>query len=296
MSARVETRGTARYSPHTKTLLRRSTVVLGLVLLTVTGVLVPAHAADGTTTCRPQLPGVEAQHIAALSAPSANRTLVDAQSNVHQIADIWGDQGDPRGAFADVYAPILDTTVPSIRQGVYTNSEWARRLALNFVNRYLASVHAHATGADVPREWQRYYQYATDCRHSGGRVATSGMNSHLILDLPTALDAVDTSRQRWADFNLYGEILGKATPQIVASIKADYGTDLSELFTASIVGDTIGEERATGLFFQSVRAAAWVSGRGLAEPATTAATHAAMWAEWLTAEGVLDTSDAIGLF
>ena len=278
------------------TLPRRSTVVLGLVFLTVVGFLAPAHAAGGTTSCRPRLPAAEAQRIAALTIPSANRTLVDAQSNVHRIADIWADQADPRGAFADVYAPILDATVPSIRQGVYADSEWARRLALDFVNRYLASVHAHVTGTDVPREWQRYYRYATDCRHSGGRVATTGMNSHLILDLPVALDAVDTSAERWADFNLYGEILGKATPQIIDSIRSDYGTDLTELFTASIVGDAIGEERATGLFFQGVRAAAWVSSRGLAEPATTAVTPVTMWAEWTTAEGVLDTSDAIGLF
>ncbi|MGK2321079.1 DUF5995 family protein [Gordonia rhizosphera] len=277
------------------TTVRRAMIAVGALAMVAFTAPV-AHATSGTTTCRPTLPTAERQHIADLSAPLANRTLTEARDNVHEIASIWAGQGDPRGAFADVYAPILDVTLRSIAQHAYQETPWAERLAVNFVNRYLEAVNAHVTGGEVPRAWQQHFQFATDCRHSGGRVATSGMNSHLILDLPAAIVAVHTDADQWADFNHYGEILGSATPDIIASIKEDYGTDLTELFTASIVGDAIGEQRATGLFFQSVRAAAWVSGRGLSNPVTKTATYGSMWAEWATAEAALDTSDAVGLF
>lgn len=236
------------------------------------------------------------QQIAEVSAPENNQDLQDARDSVTEIAGLWGDAGDPRGAFAVVYKEILDTTVPSIERGDYEDSGWAERLAFDFVDRYLDGVHAHATGTRVPAEWDRYYRSATDCEHSGGRVATSGMSAHLLLDLPAALAAVETPAERWDDFNRYGEVLGTATPDIIREVEADYGTDLTELFSVSIVGDAIGEERAAGIFFQTVRAVAWTSSRALMNPATRPAGTAAMWAEWSASEVVLDTADAIGIF
>lgn len=268
-----------------------SAVVIGLASAPA------AQAAPAPSqSCAPSVSSEVLQRIAEVSAPENNRDLQDARDSVTEIAELWGDAGDPRGAFAVVYKEILDTTVPSIERGDYEDSAWAGRLAFDFVDRYLDGVHAHATGSRVPAEWDRYYRSATDCLHSGGRVATSGMSAHLLLDLPAALAAVETPVERWDDFNKYGEVLGTATPAIIREVEADYGTDLTELFSVSIVGDAIGEDRAAGIFFQTVRAVAWTSSRALMNPATEPAGTAAMWTEWSASEVVLDTADAIGIF
>ncbi|SQI34608.1 Uncharacterised protein [Rhodococcus coprophilus] len=278
----------------------------GFMVSAFTAVTMAAGILVGTATstaearpasvCPPRVDAGVMEEIADVSAPENNRTLQDARDNVTEIAELWGDAGDPRGGFAVVYKEILDTTVPSIERGDYADSQWAEDLALDFVQRYLEGVYAHATDVPVPAPWELYYRTATDCEHSGGRVATSGMSAHLLLDLPAALAAVETPVERWDDFNKYGEVLGAATPNIIREIKADYGTDLTELFSVSIVGDVIGSDRAAGIFFQTVRAVAWISSRALMSPATEDAGEAAMWAEWRASEVVLDTAEAIGIF
>ena len=187
--------------------------------------------------------------------------------------------------------------------------EWARRLSLDLVDRYLAALHAHLTGATPDSHWERYLSLALDCRQRPAFVAMAGYNAHLTVDLARAV-ATSATRPEFASG--YLRIVGAIADRgdlIVDRTRREYGADLGPLWHFYVVGDAVDAATASTGVSPDGRAASHVllrfadqsyssltfaHGLGLENPALAPAVEGQMWGVWTAADVALQTTTAVG--
>ena len=204
----------------------------------------------------------------ALSDPATLQGPEDAQRRVQAIATCFRTHHDPRGLFATVYRLITDRAVESIAAGAYAHPDWARRLVTEFARRYLANLHGHLDGSGVSGSWARYYALAQDSGRSRARTLGVAIAVHLMVDLPHVLHGIGSAAEQRADFVVFGDILLEVFPQLVAEVRADYATDVTELLRGFCFGAWVDrlvaqEGSVTGFVYQSIRLKAWRDGQNL---------------------------------
>ena len=230
-----------------------------------------------------------------LSDPESVTSLEDFASRIEKIDNIFSANGDPRGAFPALYRIITNQAVASVREGRYEDNEWGSDLVTEFGELYLKNLHGHLTGGHVSPGWQRYYTLADNPSVSLERVVSVGATIHLVVDLPDSLARIGTSEEREADFMLFGDILLEAYPQMIASARAGYGIDMSDIFGLFIFGDIIdgfiGEGTATRFGFQTIRSKAWTFGQWL-QDIRWAPAKSEITISWRSIDGILANLDA----
>jgi hypothetical protein len=248
-------------------------------------------------SCYVKLSDESTRRVIELSDPNTLRDEYDVRQRIETIAGIFKEENDPRGIFAIVYRLITNNAVASVEEGLYEHPEWTRRLIVAFARRYLVNIHGHFTGGEVSTQWKKYYKIAQDCNVGYGRTLGVAIATHLMVDLPYALDDVESEEIHEEDFVLFGEVSLRIFPDLIADMQSVYETDVSALLKGFFLGDWIDsiytEGTATTFIYQTVRINAWRNSRNLLKfPAWM--VHSDINTSWGLAEVFLATLDATG--
>jgi hypothetical protein len=232
-----------------------------------------------------------------LSEPESLKDPEDAQYRVNAIAQIFREEGDPRGLFATVYRLITNRAVESVDAGDYEYPEWARDLITEFARRYLRNLHGHLTGTEVTGQWDKYYSLAQDCRVGRGRTLGVAIAVHLMVDLPKTLYSIGSTPDQREDFVLFGDILLEIFPQLIIDVQADYDVDVTGLLKGFFLGEWVDsvtrDGRTTEFIYQGVRLNAWRGGQNYRH-FPKAVVDLEIRAAWGLAEITLAKLDALG--
>ena len=248
-------------------------------------------------SCYTPLSDESMQRVIELSDPSTLGDEYDVRYRIETIAGIFKAEPDPRGIFAIVYRLITNNAVESVEEGLYEHPEWTRELIIAFARRYLVNIHGHFTGGEVSTQWKKYYKIAQDCNVGYGRTLGVAIATHLMVDLPYALDDVNSQEIHEEDFILFGEVSLRIFPDLISDMQTVYRTDVTALLKGFFLGDWIdaayGRGTATTFIYQTVRINAWRNSRNLLKfPGWM--VHSDINTSWGLAEVFLATLDASG--
>lgn len=252
---------------------------------------------DSSAGCGEVLDINDVRNLLTLSDRSTVTDAIDVRNRVAAIADIFAARKDWRGTFTTVYAPITQRGIEGLRDGTYRYDVWAEDLLIEFAGRYFENLHAHLLNQDTSKEWGRYYDLSMDCSASPLRVAASGVNVHLFIDLPYSLETIESQPEHKADFERYGYELVEVTPELIEDLKYIYNVDGTDFFSGFFLGDWVdgvfGENTMTTFSFQRVRSKAWTNGQWLQGWEAWIA-EGEMSASWSGADQILAALDASG--
>ncbi|WP_454197831.1 DUF5995 family protein [Nocardia sp. Marseille-Q1738] len=250
----------------------------------------PIHAACGTP-----LTAAETAEIAMFSdtttlTGSSLRRLEQAIDNHQRISEILVRHRDWRGLFAFGLDAVEHAAVLPLQRdpASFADPEWAHRISLELLSRFLRNVHAEFTGAPAEPQWAHYFGLARRCELSPARVAMAGYNAHLTVDLSYSVAAVGSTPANAADYFRIVDAIAQQGALIVGSTNAVYGADLGPLWRFYFVGEgldaLLGQGVATGplLRFADAGANVVIFGNGLAlrDPALAPTATAEIDALW----------------
>ncbi|MAD60490.1 MAG: hypothetical protein CMH49_03110 [Myxococcales bacterium] len=249
-------------------------------------------------SCYEPLSGSALERVIELSSTETLGDEYDVRERIEQIASIFRESKDPRGIFSIVYRLITNNAVASVEEGLYENAEWTQDLIVAFAYRYLVNLHGHLTGGEVSPQWSKYYKIAQNCEVGYGRTLGVAIATHLMVDLPYALDDVNSVDRHEEDFVLFGEVSLRIFPQLIIDMQAVYQTDVSNLLQGFFLGEWIDsvytKGTATTFIYQTVRINAWRNSQNLLK-FPRSVVHADIATVWGLAEVFLATLDAAGV-
>ncbi|MBM4376711.1 MAG: hypothetical protein FJ095_16635 [Deltaproteobacteria bacterium] len=233
-----------------------------------------------------------------LADTSTLEGMADAEARIAELAATFTTCGDRRGVFAVVYRPITRRAVEAVGAGEFEDPAFGERLIVAFAKRYLDAVHASLSGAGSLPAWRRFDELASNEDVGTLRVVATGVASHLLLDLPSALVDAGAAAANRADYDLFGELLVDETPVLVADLAASFGVDAAPLFDGFFLGDWIdgafGEDVTRTFVFQTIRLKAWRN-RWLMQHGMGPIAKAEMAASFATVDAALAGLDASGV-
>jgi hypothetical protein len=207
------------------------------------------------------------QAVIDLSNPNTLGDEYDVRLRIEEIAGIFKEERDPRGIFAIVYRLITNNAVASVEDGLYEHPEWTRALIVAFAKRYLVNLHGHFTGGEMSVQWKKYYKLAQNCQVGYGRTLGVAIATHLMVDLPYALEDVNSIDIHEEDFILFGEVSLRIFPDLIRDMQTVYNTDVSDLLKGFFLGEWIDsiytKGTATTFIYQTVRINAWRNNQNL---------------------------------
>lgn len=202
--------------------------------------------------------------------------IYDVAHRVGTIAAIFAACKDPRGLFPTIYRPITLRAVEAIDAGEFEHADWARDLVIDFASRFFQQLEAELQGGEVNWQWNRYFELAADPKASLTRTVTTGIFSHIAVDLPYCLVAIGSQETHQDDFILFGDLLAAVSDTLIDDLASLYGADVEDLFNGFFLGDWIdgafGDGITTNLSFQAIRTKAW----------TDRWTMQQWWGGWIT--------------
>lgn len=271
-------------------LITAVTVLLGTIALGPT-----AYAAPVGTACGAPLTQAETAEIAELSetgAPTGSSLsqLERAVDRHRRITEILVRHRDSRGVFALGLDAVEQAAVLPLQRdpASFDDPEWAHRISLELLSRFLRALHAEFTGAPTEPQWAHYFALTRRCELSPARVAMAGYDAHLTVDLSYSVAAVGSSAANARDYFRIVDSIAQQGALIVAATKSLYGGDLGPLWRFYFVGDgldtVLGQGVATGPLLRLADAGANVvifgNGLALQDPATAPAVTAEIDALW----------------
>jgi hypothetical protein len=254
-----------------------------------------ASAAPAATACGTPLAPAETAAIAELSdtgtlTGSALRQLEEAVDRHRRITEILVAHRDPRGVFALGLDAVERAAVLPLQRdpASFDDPEWAHRISLELLSRFLRTVHAEFTGAPVDPHWAHYFALARHCELSPARVAMAGYNAHLSVDLSYSVAAVGSTAANAGDYFRIVDAIAQHGALIVDATKAVYGGDLGPLWRFYFVGEgldlVVGRGVATGPLLRLADAGANVvilsNGLAMQDPAAAPVVTAEIDTLW----------------
>ena len=119
-----------------------------------------------------------------------------------------------------------------------------------------------------------------------------------MVDLPYALEDVESVAIHEEDFMLFGEVSLRIFPNLITDIQEFYRTDVSDLLQGFFLGEWIDsiytKGTATTFIYQTVRANAWRNSQNLSR-FPRSVVKADIDSGWGLAEIFLATLDAVGI-
>lgn len=250
-------------------------------------------------SCYQALSGSQLEQVLELSSTDNLGDEYDVQDRIENIAAIFRESKDPRGIFAIVYRLITNNAVESVDEGLYEHPQWTRKLIIAFARRYLENLHAHLSNEQPSPQWKKYYTLAQNCAVGYGRTLGVAIATHLMVDLPYALNDVDSVAHHEDDFILFGEVSLRIFPDLIRDMQAVYQTDVSQLLQGFFLGEWVDsiytKGTATTFIYQTVRINAWRNSQNLLtfpQPVV----HADIATGWGLAEvflAILDATEAL---
>ncbi|WP_063057746.1 DUF5995 family protein [Nocardia sienata] len=274
---------------------------------------VRAAASELDTACGTPLSVSEVAEIVELSDTSVSYDensgssldrLEQAVERHRRIAEILVAHRDRRGLLALGLDAVEQAAVMPLQRdpGVFDDPEWAHRISLDLLLRFLRNVHAEFTGAPAEPQWNHYFRLAHRCELSPTRVAMAGYNAHLTRDLSEAVAATRATPADAPDhFRIVDAIAGHGS-LIVDLTRELYGGDLGPLWRFYFLGEgldaVLGAGVATGplLRLADLGANVVIFGNGLAlqDPAAAPAVRAEMDVLWRSADSAFEVLAANG--
>lgn len=234
-----------------------------------------------------------------LSDTSTLHSVADLEFRLKSIFQVFATYSDPRGTFPAVYLATTELAVLSLEEGVYSDPEKAERLSVYFGKRYLFNLHDHIKGKTPEYHWRQFYSLATRCGNHKTRIAVSGINAHLTVDLARAVADAGAGPEFEQDYIVFGEMLSKATTNIVQYLREGFDIDADYLFNGLFLGDLLdpvfGEGFTIALGFQFIRGEAWQYGQYLQRQQSENAAQIKIREIWEMREGIIEEMHRQGL-
>lgn len=295
-------------------LTRGAVARIGLVVVTAalalsgTAVATAAPAAVPAAVCGTPLSEGEQATIARLSDTSdltgaSLARLETAVARLREITEILVAHRDRRGVFGIGLDAVEQVAVMPLQRDplAFQNREYAHRISLDLLSRYLDNLHAEFTGAPVEPQWQRYFETAAQCEISGARAAMVGYAAHLAVDLPYAVAAVNSKPENAPDYFKIVAAIAYSGDQIIDRTKQVYDADLGPLWRLYFFGEgldlLLGKGVATRPMLVAGDLAAnvviFANGLALQDPALHDATTAEIRTLFDTADTAFTVLDQI---
>ncbi|WP_280441532.1 DUF5995 family protein [Nocardia brasiliensis] len=280
-------------------------LVLGSVTLFGVG---SATAAVGTA-CGTPLSSAEIATVTELSdvgtlTGSTMDRLKQAVEQHHRLTQILVDHRDLRGVFALGLDAVEQAAVMPLQRNAaaFDDPEWAHRISLELLSRFLRNVHAEFTGAAAEPQWANYFELTRRCELSSARVAMAGYDAHLAVDLSYAVAAVDGTPANARDYFTIVDAIAQHGGLIIDSTKRIYHGDLGPLWRFYFVGEgldlLVGQGVATPQLLRLADAGANVvifgNGLALRDPALAPAARAEIDALWRSADLAFEVLTRLG--
>lgn len=291
-------------------------VVLAAVFLANTTALsgaVRAVASEPATACGTPLSVAELAEIVELSDTSTDYDessgssldrLERAVERHRRITEILVAHRDRRGLLALGLDAVEQAAVMPLQRdpAAFDDPEWAHRISLDLLLRFLRTVHAEFTGAPTEPQWDHYFRLAHRCELSPARVAMAGYNAHLTVDLSNAVAATRATPANAPDHFRIVDAIASHGSLIVDLTRELYGGDLGPLWRFYFLGEgldaVLGAGVATGplLRLADLGANVVIFGNGLAlqDPAAAPAVRAEMEVLWRSADAAFEVLAANG--
>ncbi|MFI5776378.1 DUF5995 family protein [Nocardia sp. NPDC051570] len=207
--------------------------------------------------------------------------------------------GDPGAAVGSPGAAVLQL---QRNPGAFDDPEWAHRISLELLSRFLRNLHAEFTGASLDAQWARYFELTRRCELSPARVAMTGYDAHLGVDLSYSVAAVGTTPANARDYFTMIDAIAARADLIIDGTRSVYGGDLGPLWRFYFLGDgldaVLGAGVASGPLLRLADAGANVvifsNGLALRNPALAPAPAAEIDLLWRTADAAFDVLAAGG--
>lgn len=291
--------GTRRYSGIAATAL----VVAAL------GLVAPVRAAAlvADSACGAPLAPAAVAELAGLSDTtglldeSTGSALVRLERAVEQhrrITEILVAHRDRRGLLALGLDAVEQAAVMPLQRDprAFGDPEWAHRVSLDLLTRFLRNLHAEFTGRPADPQWAHYFALTRQCELSAARVAMAGYNAHLTVDLAYSVAATQATPAHARDHFTIVDAIARHGFLIVDLTKAVYGADLGPLWRFYFVGEgldaVLGAGVATGPLLRLADAGANVvifgNGLALQDPVTAPATAAEIDILWHSADAAFE--------
>ena len=189
------------------------------------------------SSCLPEYTTAETETLKLLTDVETISDVYDVQYRMSTIAQTLGERADPRGTFPVVYSVMTDEATRSVSEGYYEDQEKAEELLIEFASRYFENYNAYLNNASMDHHWVQYFNLTEDCSREPLRLAASGINSHITIDLAAAVDAIDAPKDFKDDFDLYGSVLVTKANVINEKMYEYYGVDGTEFFSGFFLGE-----------------------------------------------------------
>ncbi|WP_280401051.1 DUF5995 family protein [Nocardia carnea] len=276
-------------------------------------VAIPVSPAAATTrvdtACGAPLPADAVAEIVRLSdtatlSGSALERLEQAVEQHRRITEILVRHRDRRGLLALGLDVVEQSAVMPLQRdpAAFGNPEFAHRISLDLLQRFLRNIRAEFTGGRAEPQWAHYFTLTRDCALSPARVAMAGYNAHLTVDLAYAVAAVRATPADAPDhFRIVDAIANKGA-LIVDATKNVYGADLGPLWRFYFLGEGLdavfGAGVGSGALLRLADAGANVvifgNGLALQDPALAPAAQAEIDALWRGADAAFVVLSANG--
>ena len=233
-----------------------------------------------------------------LTQPGRDETIYTTYDRIDGIATLFELCGDPWGIFPTTYRHITRRIIQAIENREIQDTDWGRRIVVDFAGRYLAALKAALTEEEPSYAWKQYYYLADQDDVSRTRAVVVAMVAHLTLDLPYSLVEIETTEDHRNDYFVLGELMIEITPDFIQDLRDFYDTDAEDFLTGFMVGDCVdeiwGEDTTITFSYQTIRTKSWNNGwyikQWWGEPIASGEIYTAFW----SIDGVLATLDATG--
>lgn len=237
-----------------RTVLAWRSVRAALAGLTLAALLLPAAAPVSATpvspapavapaVCGTALSAAELDTVARLSDTSrltgdSLTRLESATAGLREITAILVAHRDRRGLFGVGLDGVEQAVVMPLQRdpAAFEDREYAHRISLDLLTRYLDNLHAEFTGGSVAPHWARYFALARQCEVSGARAAMEGYSAHLAVDLAYSVAAVGSTWGNARDYFKIVAAIADAGAVIIDRTNQVYGADLGPLWRFYFVG------------------------------------------------------------
>ncbi|WP_405490336.1 DUF5995 family protein [Nocardia sp. NBC_00511] len=278
-------------------------LTVGAVVALTVPTVASAQSSAPEAVCGTPLSDAELGDIARLSDISevSGDTLTrleTAVARLHTITGILVEHRDRRGLFGIGLDAVEQSAVMPLQEdpGAFQDPEYAHRISLELLGRYLRNLHAEFTGGAVDPQWARYFDLAAQCDISGARAAMAGYNAHLVVDLANSVAAVGSQTGNAADYFKIVATIAAAGDEIIDRTETVYNADLGPLWRFYFFGEGLdllaGKGMATRplLVFADLSANVVIFGNGLAlqDPTLHDATTTEISALYGTADTAFD--------
>ena len=117
-----------------------------------------------------------------LTQPGQEETIYTTFDRIDGIAELFEVCEDPWGMFPTTYRHITRRIIQAIETEEIEDTDWGRRIVVDFAGRYLAALESALIGEEPSYAWRQYYYLADQADVSRTRAVVVAMVAHLTLD------------------------------------------------------------------------------------------------------------------